>query len=556
MASTVWLRTILIEKGNPLPPHRLLFPINSKGSFICTIPQTGYHGLCYTSRVYYRNQKLPVIDYSNVSYFFSSSKSVPTMPLRAELLLILGIIQLVVLLVLCGKFFVYSPQTGFYSNFEMSASNLSDSTKQFTAITNNTDNVTKCLFQRRISDICNITASKQNENRFVYHNVYRILNSVMLNTNCWLTSLVQNCALFRFAHGYDDKPVTKEELNFPLAFGIRLHRSVEQVEQLLRTLYRPHNIYCIHVDRKADNSIYEIIKNISKCFENIIVIENRESIVYASSGIIKAEMKCMLACLNSHIKWKYYLNLSGQEFPLRTNLEIVMILKIFQGVNDIEAYDYPKYQEERFRKRYIFKENRLVKTHIDKPPFGYDIQMSKGSAYGMFSRQFTEFVLTDDVANKLTKWLDDTCSPEENIWATLNALPWAPGGYYVETRHSTNTHASRSLIWSWDNVKCYGRFVRSVCVFSFKDLTWLNSQPHIIANKFDVTDVDRVVVDCLEALLLKRIHHPLLQTIDKHYFINLPHLRFYKTLNESMNSKHFLKQVKQKWLMEHPWRIF
>ena len=31
------------EKGNPLPPHRLLFPINSKGSFICTIPQTGEH---------------------------------------------------------------------------------------------------------------------------------------------------------------------------------------------------------------------------------------------------------------------------------------------------------------------------------------------------------------------------------------------------------------------------------------------------------------------------------------------------------------------------------
>ena len=29
------------KKGNPLPPHRLLFPINSKGSFICTIPQTG-----------------------------------------------------------------------------------------------------------------------------------------------------------------------------------------------------------------------------------------------------------------------------------------------------------------------------------------------------------------------------------------------------------------------------------------------------------------------------------------------------------------------------------
>ena len=29
------------EKGNPHPPHRLLLSINSKGSFICTIPQTG-----------------------------------------------------------------------------------------------------------------------------------------------------------------------------------------------------------------------------------------------------------------------------------------------------------------------------------------------------------------------------------------------------------------------------------------------------------------------------------------------------------------------------------
>ena len=29
------------ERGNPLPPHGLLFLINSKGSFICTIPEIG-----------------------------------------------------------------------------------------------------------------------------------------------------------------------------------------------------------------------------------------------------------------------------------------------------------------------------------------------------------------------------------------------------------------------------------------------------------------------------------------------------------------------------------
>ena len=29
------------ERGNPLPSYGLLFPISSKGSFICIIPQTG-----------------------------------------------------------------------------------------------------------------------------------------------------------------------------------------------------------------------------------------------------------------------------------------------------------------------------------------------------------------------------------------------------------------------------------------------------------------------------------------------------------------------------------
>ena len=35
------------KRGNLLLPHGLLFPINSNDSFICTIQQTGYFGLCY-----------------------------------------------------------------------------------------------------------------------------------------------------------------------------------------------------------------------------------------------------------------------------------------------------------------------------------------------------------------------------------------------------------------------------------------------------------------------------------------------------------------------------
>ena len=39
------------EKGNPLLPHKLLFPISSKGSFICTIPDRITHTTAFVTPV-------------------------------------------------------------------------------------------------------------------------------------------------------------------------------------------------------------------------------------------------------------------------------------------------------------------------------------------------------------------------------------------------------------------------------------------------------------------------------------------------------------------------
>ena len=39
------------ERGNPLPPHGLLFPISSKGSFICIIPDRITHTTAFVTSV-------------------------------------------------------------------------------------------------------------------------------------------------------------------------------------------------------------------------------------------------------------------------------------------------------------------------------------------------------------------------------------------------------------------------------------------------------------------------------------------------------------------------
>ena len=41
------------ERGNPLPPHGLLFPSISKGSFICTIPQEMFYLTTHSTHFIY-----------------------------------------------------------------------------------------------------------------------------------------------------------------------------------------------------------------------------------------------------------------------------------------------------------------------------------------------------------------------------------------------------------------------------------------------------------------------------------------------------------------------
>ena len=144
---------------------------------------------------------------------------------------------------------------------------------------------------------------------------------------------IENCAVFRKERGYIEHPLSQEELDFSIAFGILVYKDVEQVERLLRAIYRPQHFYCFHVDNKTNTeSIYRSLRNIASCFDNIIVPSDRVSVVYRETSILGAELVCMKHLWKSR-KWRYYINLTGQEFPLKTNLEIVRILSAMDGAN-------------------------------------------------------------------------------------------------------------------------------------------------------------------------------------------------------------------------------
>lgn len=317
---------------------------------------------------------------------------------------------------------------------------------------------------------------------------------------------------------------------------VSLFRSPRQAEQLLRAIYRPHNFYCIHVDAKAEAEVYDAIAAVGMCVPNVTVLRDRVVIRYGVKGnsIVRADLKCMRAALDSEVPWKYLLTLSGEEFPLRTNLEMVRILKLFRGANDLEMYPLHERLTRWINGSVVSRGDvyRNGKLTLNSSPDKLQFRVLKGSAYGSFSRQYVEAVLEDRRAQTILQWFNDTFAPEELVWASINALPAIPGGYSLNVKHSRSQQASRAVVWRWDPYKCKGGYRHSVCVFTKDDLPWLKQQPQLMANKFMV-EKDSRVLHCLEARLFHRAISGHV-AVDYAYFESLPHVKLYREHGHSI----------------------
>lgn len=221
--------------------------------------------------------------------------------------------------------------------------------------------------------------------------------------------------------GYDSYPVTDDEKNFPIAFSLILHKDIKHFEILLHTIYRPQNIYCLHVDQKSPQDYKDAIWKIADCFPNVFVASKLEAVFYASYSRLQADLNCMEDLLQKSVTWKYLINIAGQSFPLKTNLELVNILQIYNGSNDIEGITGKRALI--YRAEYVHKINakgnlERLNVHKTAPPHG--IKLVKGSAYGVFSRAFVKFVVSSNISKDLLNWMKDIYSPDEYFWATLH----------------------------------------------------------------------------------------------------------------------------------------
>jgi hypothetical protein len=197
------------------------------------------------------------------------------------------------------------------------------------------DIFTKYYRPIRNSDGVNCSKLIHND-RYEIFKAKTIMNSghnakLYLNSDFFL-NITRSCSFFRNMRGYIQHPLTEEERTFPIAFSILAYTDIEQVERLLRLIYRPQNYYCIHIDLKMRPAEKTALKNIASCFKNVVIAKQSVNVTWGKFPLLQAELVCM-ETLWPFKAWKYYMNLAGQEFPLKTNRYIVAALKALDGAN-------------------------------------------------------------------------------------------------------------------------------------------------------------------------------------------------------------------------------
>ncbi|CAJ1070112.1 beta-1%2C3-galactosyl-O-glycosyl-glycoprotein beta-1,6-N-acetylglucosaminyltransferase 4-like [Xyrichtys novacula] len=338
-------------------------------------------------------------------------------------------------------------------------------------------------------------------------------NQLVEDTDESLSVATSNCPLFIKTRGYDDVCVSEEEKDFPIAYSLVVHKYAWMVERLIKAIYSPANIYCIHYDEKSSAEFISAIKGLASCLPNVFITSKLETVYYASISRLKADLNCLSDLLRSEIKWKYVINLCGQDFPLRTNIELVSKLKKLNGANMLETCRPTDSKKERFAFHHELRDNTGNVTQQEateelKSPPPHGIEIFTGSAYFVLSRDFIVYMNSSPVVKDFLDWSEDTYSPDEHFWATLVRMPGVPGE--VPRSHPDITDLmSKTRLVKWEYLEgemyplCTGTHKRSVCIFGAAELHWLLNCGHWFANKFD-PKVDPVAVQCLEEKLMER----------------------------------------------------
>lgn len=271
-----------------------------------------------------------------------------------------------------------------------------------------------------------------------------------------------------------------------IAYLLLVHRYPKQFKQLFKAIYDPANSYVVHVDSNSGPGLEAEIRRFLTPFESAAMLESKP-VLWGGYSLIDAELRGMRKLLEMRNDWEFFINLSGQDFPLQSQTAIKAFLIGMRGKEFIRAVDQRLVRPETMLRveEYVIERNDRIERGGASRPFLDGVTPYIGNQWMIVSRQFCEFACHDPAVERFKDFYRNTFIADEGFFQTLMMNTRSHGEMVADDL--------RMIDWVPDgDIKLRPR------TFTIADSAELMASHALFARKFD-QEVDGDILTLLES---------------------------------------------------------
>lgn len=295
----------------------------------------------------------------------------------------------------------------------------------------------------------------------------------------------------------------------PLAFLILAHKSAPQVARLFQAIHRPGDTVVLHFDRRADAALHRLGTELARTHRNVILLRPR-TILWGGARMAEIQIEAMGAALNASRDWHHFINLTGQDFPIKSIAALDARLTAEPNANYVSWFDpvfTPLWSNARARLARYYLEwpwlDRLLRVRglgrRLRKLFGWQNQLPHlpryerewpdfryygGANHVILSRAACEYLVAHPEAQRIRRWLKHSAHANEIVFQTV----------------LLNSPLASTIVNSHLREVDFPAHAPHPRTFTLQDFDRLVASPMFFARKFDES-VDARILDRLAAHL-------------------------------------------------------
>jgi hypothetical protein len=267
-----------------------------------------------------------------------------------------------------------------------------------------------------------------------------------------------------------------------LAFVITAYKQPTQFRRLIDALWHPDDYFVVHIDANTPEAVRRQFIDAAQGRRNIEFIPSIP-VFWSGFSLCQAEWNAIEALVRRGGDWTHLMNITGQDFPLKTRDQMLADLARHPHANHMQILELSALRPH-FRRRFhwvcLELAGKLRRLPIPYPrPRGFRNDWF-GEGWHILSREFCEWAVEAPVADACLRYFRYVKHPHESwMQAIMMASPFA----------DTVMPDNRRMI-QW--VRNSG----NPKILTLEDLPALAASTDFFARKFDEA-VDSNVLDAL-----------------------------------------------------------